>query len=197
MRPNTKASVAMVICAGALAVGCGDSSPESQISSTFSDAASALTNGDGKKFCESLTPAARSKFESQISAQTGGAGCAAGVSKLIGAVKAIDSSDWQKFCDSISPDAAKALGKAGAGQGLGGDGSCASGAKAVEKTAAGKQVFASLRQQLSATFDRLKNAKLVNIKITGNTATAQFEGAKAGEKAIQFEKVDGSWKLNQ
>lgn len=174
--------------------GCGGSaSTEDQIKSSFSDAARALADGNGEKFCSQLTEASRTKFQQSISQQTSGASCAEGVSSLIGAVKGLDSGNWNEFCAKIAKQAANSIAQAGAK--IGGDGTCASGAKAVEATAQGKAIFKSLRNQLSSTFDRLKAAKLENLKVTGNKASATLAPAKKGEAPIRFEKVGDKWYL--
>ena len=189
------AAIAAIFTTAVFAAGCGGSgsSAEDQIKSNFSAAAQALANGDGAQFCSHLTDASRTKFQQSISQQSGGANCADGVSGLIGAIKGLDTGDWTKFCTKINKTAADSIAKAGAK--IGGDGTCPSGAKAVEATAQGKQIFQSLRAQLGATFDRLKAAKLESLKVNGNKATAQLSPVKKGEPPVAFEKVGGTWYL--
>lgn len=190
------AAIALMTLTAMLAAGCGGgASAEEQIKSSFSDAAKALADGNGATFCSHLTEASRVKFEKSISSQTGGADCAKGVSSLIGAIKGLDRGNWEEFCSNIAKSAADSIAQAGAR--IGGNGSCASGAKAVEATAQGKQAFKSLRDQLSSTFDRLKAAKLENVKVTGNTATATLAPAKKGEQPVTFEKVGDTWYLTE
>ncbi|MEI7890143.1 MAG: hypothetical protein WCI34_07515, partial [Actinomycetes bacterium] len=91
---------------------CGSSSPTDQIRSSFSEATSGLTSGDGAKFCNSLTPAAQKTFGTQIAAATGGTTCAQGVSNLLKATKAISTGDWASFCQLIGPKAASGIAQA-------------------------------------------------------------------------------------
>ena len=190
-------AILSISAVAAFAVGCGGGgekqSDADQIKSNFGAAAKALSDGDGAGFCAQMTAESRARFTAQVSKQTGGANCAEGVGDLIAAVKAIDKGDWETFCAKIAPTASKQLGDAG--KGVGGNGSCASGARQIEKTPQGKAIFKNLRDQLATTFGRLKTAKVTNVKITGDTATASLTPVRAGEQPIKFKKVDGEWKL--
>ncbi|MCX6387106.1 MAG: hypothetical protein NTX07_00070 [Solirubrobacterales bacterium] len=195
--PNkTTFAVVLSLSAVAFTTACGSSStPESQISSTFSGATAALADGDGAKFCDALTPSAQKSFGSQISSATGASDCKTGVTNLMNATKALSSGDWKTFCKSIGPKAAAQI--AGAGAKLKTDNTCEAAGTALSKTPQGKAAFDSLGKQLDASLGRLKNGKLVKIKVNGNTATASVTPLQPNDKPVKFEKVNGTWKISQ
>lgn len=180
----TTLSIAMIAAAG-----CGSGNDEDQIKSTFSQAASALKDGDGKQFCDALTPAAAESVGKNGKQATGAAGCAEVVTNLMNATKAISAGDWAKFCDAIGPDAAAQIAKSGKGA------SCASAAATVGATPAGKQAFAAIAKQLEDSLGKVTKGELQDIKIDGDKATAKLSTEGSGGKPVNFEKVDGGWKI--
>jgi len=174
---------------------CGSSSPTDQIRSTFSQATSGLTSGDGAKFCNSLTPTAQKTFGTQIATATGGTTCAQGVTNLLKATKAISTGDWASFCQLIGPKAASGI--AQAGPKLKTAKTCAAAATALAATPAGKASFDQLSKQLDQSLSRLGKGKLDKITITGDTAVATVNPSQPGDKPIKFQKVNGSWKISE
>lgn len=176
-------------CLLALA-GCGGgSSEEEQIRSTFDQATAALKDGDGRQFCEALTPDAAKTIGNSARGTAGLEGCSQVVTNVIKATKALSTGDWKSFCEAIGPEAAARIAQ-------GGNGSCAAAATALNNTPAGKQAFESIGQQLKGALVKVEEGKLDSVKVNGNTATGKVSSAGQSANSVSFEKVDGKWRLS-
>ena len=192
---RTAATLAVIAATAVASAGCGsDNSPEGQIKSTFSQATSALQSGNGKGFCDALSPATAKQIASSGAATTGSSDCPSVVTNLLSAAKALRTQDWEKFCNSIGKQSAAqiaASAKAVKAQGN----TCADAARAIGSTAQGKQVFKATADQLDSALSRIAKGKLAKITINGDKATATVTPAQAGDKPVEFQKVDGKWRI--
>jgi DNA-directed RNA polymerase beta' subunit len=77
------ATTAVVICL--TAVGCGSSTPSAQdrIQASFKQAANALKSGDGKGFCDQLTPQDRQAIDAQVKKALSAGSCDTAISMLV------------------------------------------------------------------------------------------------------------------
>jgi len=170
--------------------GCGGgSSDEDQSRSTFDQATAALKEGNGKQFCEALTPSAAKTIGDRARGLKGIEGCSQVVSNVIKATKELSTGDWKSFCEAIGPEAAARIAQ-------GGNGSCAAAATALNNTPAGKQAFESIGQQLKGALVKVEEGKLGTVKVNGNTATGDVASEGQSANSVTFEKVDGKWRLS-
>ena len=188
-------AIAAIATAALAAAGCGsDASPEDQIRSNFSQATSALKDGNGAEFCAALSPTTAKTIADSGKQTTGASDCPKVVGNLLSAAQALRTQDWKKFCDSIGKQSADQI--AASGKALKAKGNtCADAAEAIGATAQGKQVFKATADQLDSALSRLVKGKLDKITINGNKATATVKPSQPGDKPVTFEKVDGSWKI--
>lgn len=183
-------AAALLATASLALSGClGSGSDEDQIRSTFSDAASAFKAGDGSKFCATLTPQAATAVGNSAREMTGTEGCSEVVSNIIKAVKSLESGDWKGFCDAIGPTAAAQVAKNAKTT------SCVTATTALANTPGGKEVFAQLGAKLKEGIWSGVDAKLEDLKVDGDKATAKLATGGAQPTPFSFAKVDGKWKI--
>lgn len=186
----SRTAISSILAVGlvTLAACGGQSSDEDQIRSTFEKATSSLKDGNGKGFCEALTPEAAASVANGAKGLGGLDGCSEVVGNVVNATKALSSGDWKTFCAAIGPEASKKIADAGKG-------SCAENAAKLNETAAGKQAFAMIAKQLEDSLSKVADGKVAKIEINGNKATATIANQGKDSNPVSFEKVDGKWRI--
>lgn len=191
------ALVALVaVLAFVLTSGSSNLSDQDKIKDAYKTSGKAFVEGNGKVFCEHLTPETQALFASQAALTTGTGDCALGLTNLLKGVKALANQDWKAYCEALGPRFAQSLAKEGPA--LKTAKSCEAVAQLVNETQSGRQTLASLRQQTDAFFKTLSNGQIATIKINGNSALVAIKGAAATDRPLHFTKsADGKWLIDE
>ena len=190
---NPTKATSLILCATALlAAGCGSKSPTDQIRDVYSQSTAALKSGDGKAFCDSLTPSSADSVVTTGKPVTGASDCAGAVTKMLNAAKALKTKDWKTFCASLSEDISQGI-AIGSGKGTSG---CAKAAAKLSQSPKAAAAFAAIGAQLDSQFSRMASGTADRIIIKGEHATATIKPAQPGDKPLKFTKTDSGWKID-
>lgn len=186
-------TTALILCAAAIAgTGCGDRSPEQQIRDTYSQSTKALSSGDGRAFCDALTPASATSVAATGKSVTGATDCATAVTRMLNAAKGLKNKDWKLFCSSLSKEISQGIAN-GAGNGPSG---CAKSAEKLSASPRAAAAFAAIGSQLESQFSRMTNGTADRIVIKGDHATATIKPSQTGDRPLTFTKTDNGWKID-
>jgi len=158
------------------------------ITVTYLRAIRAIKLGDGRTYCEQLTPAAAEKF-ANADTNVSGTGCGKIMRNTLISAATLIRHDWWRFCSVQKPEVASRLASSM------GSRSCGSAVYAFYATQEGRVSLDKTIRSLKTAYAQVPGSRVIRIRLKGKNALVRVKNGAGRLSSLSFKKLEGHWRI--